>query len=339
MKIELSAVVPVFNEGPDVARFIQLLAQCLSRHTASFEIVVVDDGSTDQSIEAVLAVAAQCRVRVLRLSRNFGKESALSAGLHVARGDAAVLIDGDFQHPPEVIEDFVRLWRGGAHMVIGVRSGRATDSPVRRLLSSAFYRVFNWLANVRLEQGAGDFRLLDRKVITALNALPERRRFMKGLYSWVGFRTERVTYTVGPRAFGASKWSLRSLSRFALQGLISFSERPLSLLAYLGFAFAIPALGYGGVILVEALFSGNPVPGWPTIVTAVMFFGGMNLVALSLIGRYVGELFLEVKGRPAFVVMSDEDFLHSSEPAATPSLTLPTQRDTARLGVGVTAIR
>jgi glycosyltransferase involved in cell wall biosynthesis len=316
MKIELSAVVPVFNEGPEVAGFIQALAQSLSTHCPSFEIVVIDDGSTDQCVEAILEVAQQARVRVVRLSRNFGKESALSAGLQLARGDAAVLIDADFQHPPHVIGDFVRLWRDGAHMVIGVRSDRATDSLVRRLLSSAFYRLFNWLAHVRLEQGAGDFRLLDRRVIDAINALPERRRFMKGLYSWVGFRTERVSYTVEPRAFGNSKWSLGALSRFAVHGLISFSERPLSLLAYLGFAFAVPALGYGAVILSEALFSGNPVPGWPTIVTAVMFFGGMNLVALSLIGRYVGELFLEVKGRPAFVVMSDQDFVPGHDPAA-----------------------
>jgi glycosyltransferase involved in cell wall biosynthesis len=320
MKIELSAVVPVYNEGPEVRRFIEALAETLAEQSDSWEIVVVDDGSReDGSIAAILEVAAQCRVRLVRFSRNFGKESALSAGLDTVRGDAAILIDADFQHPLATIRDFIRLWRGGAHMVYGVRGDRATDPALRRVSSKAFYRLFNWLSNIQLESGAGDFRLLDRKVINAINGMPERRRFMKGLYSWVGFRTAKVTYDVQPRAFGETKWGFSDLGRFAIQGIISFSEKPLRLLAYFGMALSTPALLYGVFIAFESLVRGNPVPGWPTIVTAVMFFGGLNLTALSLIGRYIGELFLEAKGRPAYILMSDEDFATAGHSArATP---------------------
>jgi glycosyltransferase involved in cell wall biosynthesis len=269
MNIELSAIVPMFNEGPDVARFIEALAATLSDLTPDWEIVVVDDGSRDGSIAAVRGVAARCRVRLIRFSRNFGKESALSAGLQAARGRAAVMIDSDFQHPLATIPEFVRCWRAGAHMVYGVRGDRATDPTLRRISSKAFYRVFNWISNIQLESGAGDFRLLDRKVIDAINALPERRRFMKGLYSWVGFETARVVYDVQPRAFGETKWGMGDLGRFAVQGLISFSEKPLRLLAYFGMAFSFPSLLYGAFIAFESLVRGNPVPGWPTIVTAI----------------------------------------------------------------------
>ena len=309
MKIELSAIVPVFNEGPDVARFFEALAAALAEQTPDWEIIAIDDGSRDGSVAAIRAVAARCRVRIIRFSRNFGKESALSAGLQAARGRAAIMIDADFQHPLATIPEFVRHWRAGAHMVYGVRGDRATDPALRRISSKAFYRLFNWLSNIQLESGAGDFRLLDRKVIDAINAMPERRRFMKGLYSWVGFETAKVVYDVQPRAFGETKWGFGDLGRFAIQGLISFSEKPLRLLAYFGVLFSLPSLFYGAFIAFESLVRGNPVPGWPTIVTAVMFFGGLNLVALSLIGRYIGELFLEAKGRPAYILMSDEDFI------------------------------
>jgi glycosyltransferase involved in cell wall biosynthesis len=315
MDIELSAVVPIYNEGPGVGPFIEALAARLARHTGAWEIVAVDDGSRDGSCEAIRRVAASCRVRLLRLSRNFGKESALSAGLALARGRAVVMIDADFQHPIETIDEFVRLWKGGAQMVYGVRASRATDGFVRRWLSRTFYRIFNWLCDIRLESGAGDFRLLDRCVVDAINSMPERRRFMKGLYSWVGFQTASVVYEVQPRAYGETKWGFGALGRFAMQGLISFSERPLKLLAHIGLVFATPAFAYGIYILAQTLFAGNPVPGWPTVVTAVIFFGGINLVALSLIGRYVGELFLEAKGRPTYLLMSDEDF---AQPADVP---------------------
>lgn len=333
MNMELSAIVPMFNEGPEVARFIEALAATLSELTPEWEIIVVDDGSRDGSIAAVRGVAARCRVRLIRFSRNFGKESALSAGLQAARGRAAVMIDSDFQHPLATIPEFVRCWRAGAHMVYGVRGDRATDPALRRISSKAFYRVFNWISNIQLESGAGDFRLLDRKVIDAINALPERRRFMKGLYSWVGFETARVVYDVQPRAFGETKWGFGDLGRFAVQGLISFSEKPLRLLAYFGVAFSLPSLLYGAFIAFESLVRGNPVPGWPTIVTAVMFFGGLNLVALSLIGRYVGELFLEAKGRPSYILMSDEDFVANQpavrspgEPAVLHGMSAPSVR-------------
>jgi hypothetical protein len=228
-----------------------------------------------------------------------------------------VLIDADFQHPIETIDEFLRLWRGGALMVYGVRASRATDGAVRRVLSQGFYRLFNWLCDIRLESGAGDFRLLDRRVVDAINSLPERRRFMKGLYSWVGFDAVRVPYEVQPRAYGETKWGFGALGRFAMQGLISFSEKPLKLLAHFGLVFASPAFVYGIYILADTVFLGNPVPGWPTVVTAVMFFGGLNLVALSLIGRYIGELFLEAKGRPSYLLMSDEDFVAGSSRAPT----------------------
>ena len=338
MNVELSAVVPIYNEGPEVARFIEALSAQLARLTPDYEIVVVDDGSRDGSIDAVRRVAPASRVRLIRLSRNFGKESALSAGLSMVRGRAAVMIDADFQHPVATIDEFVRAWRAGAHMVYGVRADRATDGFLRRVSSKAFYRIFNWLSSVPLEPGAGDFRLLDRKVIDAINALPEKQRFMKGLYAWVGFETARVSYEVQPRAHGETKWGFGSLGRFAIQGLISFSEKPLRLLAHFGLMFAVPSFLYGLYILFGALMLGNEVPGWPTIVTAVMFFGGLNLTALSLIGRYVGELFLEAKGRPSYIAMSDEDHVPAAMPvvalAGAGVVSTPTLVESTRLRAG-----
>lgn len=304
----ISAVVPMFNEAASAAPFLGALRDRLSALTPRFEIVVVNDGSRDATRREVLRVAPACAVHYLELSRNFGKEAALGAGLEAARGEVVVLIDGDGQHPMDLIPAMLARWRDGADMVYGVRASRRGETWFKRLGAAAFYRLLGLGSHVEIPAGAGDFRLMDRKVVEALKGLPERTRFLKGLYGWVGFRSEPITFEVAPRAGGRSAYGPGRLTGLALAGITSFSTLPLRAVGLAGALISFAALAYGAWVVIEKLVYEVPVPGYPTLAASIMFFSGVQLLSLGIIGEYVGRIFEEVKRRPHFLVGDAVDF-------------------------------
>ncbi len=304
---ELSVIVPVFNEcenlRPLVARLIPALA-CVK----DFEILFIDDGSTDATLDALRDLHREDpRVRGLSFSRNFGKEIAIAAGVDAARGRGAVIMDADLQHPPEAIPDFVSKWRDGYQNIYGVRQSRDTDSAARRWMTSHFYRLFRVFGEIGLPEGAGDFRLLDRVALNALKSLRERARFSKGLYAWIGFRSVGVPFNVADRHSGESKFSYSKLTRFAFDGIVSFTTAPLKAWSYIGAVIAAFALINAIYYLLEALVFGVSVPGFPSLIVSVMFFAGVQLISLGVLGEYIGRVFAEVKGRPLYLVAEKID--------------------------------
>ena len=300
---ELSVVVPVFNEAENLPVLAPRLVATLAPIVASFEVVFVDDGSSDGSMDAIRALnVADPRFRAVSLSRNFGKEIAIAAGLEHCRGRAAVIIDADLQHPPETIARFVELWRQGYENVYGQRVDRSADSALRRALTDRFYKLFESFGETHLPPGAGDFRLLDRKAIDALATMQERARFSKGLYAWIGFKSIGVPFAVADRAHGTSKFSYRKLTRFALDGLASFSSLPLQVWTYVGFAISAFALLTAVYFLLEYIFKGATTPGFATTIISVMLLSGVQLLSLGVLGGYIGRIFSEVKRRPLYIV-------------------------------------
>ena len=297
----------MLDEGRHAKEFLRTLRAALAALSDDFEIVLVNDGSRDDTRERVLEVADECAVHYLELSRNFGKEAALGAGLDVARGDVVAIIDGDGQHPPEMLAAMLERWRQGADMVYGVRANRRAESWLKRSGAAAFYAAMARASHIEIPAHAGDFRVLDRKVVDALKRLPERARFMKGLYAWVGFRSEPIEFEPGPRAAGRSTFGLGRLFTLAADGLTSFSTWPLRAVSVLGATVSIVALGYGLWVILEERWYGIPVPGYPTIVVSIMFFSGVQLLSLGVIGAYLGRVFEEVKRRPNFVVADSVD--------------------------------
>ncbi len=300
---ELSVVIPMFNEADNLALLVETLTPVLERCAASFEVVFVDDGSSDGTLDALRrANDADPRLRTVSFSRNFGKEIAIAAGLDHARGDAVVIMDADLQHPPHMIETFMARWREGYQNVYGQRVDRTGDSPMRRALTMRFYRLFESFGETSLPPGAGDFRLLDRKAVDALRAMPERARFSKGLYAWIGFRSIGVPFEVAERAFGTSKFSYRKLTRFALDGLMSFSTLPLKVWTYVGTIISIFALATAVFFIFRTMAHGADVPGYASLIVSIMFFAGVQLMSLGILGEYIGRIFAEVKRRPLYLV-------------------------------------
>ncbi|WMD18609.1 glycosyltransferase family 2 protein [Achromobacter seleniivolatilans] len=298
----VTCVIPCLNEAENLRVLLPLLRSRLAALCTSWEIIVSDDGSTDGT-EALMAEWTQHEgFRYVQLSRNFGKEAALSAGLEAAAGNAVICLDADLQHPPALIEQMLARWAAGAEMVYAVRETRADESWLKRSGASWFYKLLSSSRGVDVPAHAGDFRLMDRCVVDALIALPERTRFMKGLYAWVGFKGEALSYTPDERMHGDSRFSGLRLVRLALDGLTAFTTWPLRLVSLVGVAFAVLAMGYAAYLVGEYLLSGNQVSGWTTIVTAVLFFAGVNLISLGVVGEYVARIFDEVKGRPLYVV-------------------------------------
>jgi glycosyltransferase involved in cell wall biosynthesis len=312
----ISIVVPVLNEAENIPALVSRLTPILDTLEARWEIVFVDDGSTDSTLAAIKALHDQDpRFVAISFSRNFGKEIAIAAGLRYARGDAAIIMDADLQHPPEMVRAFVAHWRSGYQVVYGQRRNREADRPVRRLLSGAFYRLFNALARTDIPKNAGDFRLLDRRAIEAMNALNETSRFNKGLFSWIGFRSIGVPYTVAARTHGTSKWNFARLLRFALDGLTSFSTLPLRIWSLIGLAISFTAFAYALVFLVRTLLFGVDVPGFPSLIISVMFFAGVQLISLGVLGEYLGRVYEQVKARPLFIVAEEVGIArHESDP-------------------------
>lgn len=300
----LSLVVPVFNEEHALVPFLSATLPTLEACAPELEILFVDDGSQDGTLPQLRKLAASdSRIRYLAFSRNFGKEAALSAGIEHARGDAVVLIDADLQDPPELIATFIRHWRDeGYDMVYGVRQTRRADSTAKRQTAGWFYHIFNRVSETPIPTNAGDFRLLDRRVVEALRRLPERNRFMKGLYAWTGFRQLGVPYHRPARQVGSSKFHYWKLWNFALDGIFSFSTLPLRVWSYLGGVVALLAFCYIVVIITKVLLLGRDVPGYASLMTTVLFFGGMQLLSIGVLGEYLGRLVTESKRRPLYLI-------------------------------------
>lgn len=309
--IVLSLVVPVFNEEAGIAPFLARATPAIEAACrrigpgTGYEIVFVDDGSTDAT-PAILMLARQQspHIEIVSLSRNFGKDAALAAGLRHARGKAVVPIDVDLQDPPEVLADMVAHWMAGAVIVNGVRCDRDADTVLKRLTAGLFYRVYNGVADQGIPANAGDFRLLDRQVVDILNGLPERSRFMKGLFSWVGFTQAEVRFVREARHTGQTKWRYWRLWNFALDGLTGSTTVPLRIWTYVGVTVAALALLYGAFLIGLTLITGSGVPGYPSLMVAVLFLGGLNLLSLGIMGEYVGRIAAEVRGRPLYLVRS-----------------------------------
>jgi glycosyltransferase involved in cell wall biosynthesis len=301
----LSVVVPVKNEEQSVAPFVARLAPILDKVAAGegWEILFVDDGSTDATLASIVAANQRDgRVRALSLSRNFGKEAALSAGLDHARGAAVIPMDVDMQDPPEVLPAMVAKWREGHEMVFGVRRCRDSDGWAKRVTAGLYYRAHNMVSQDKIPENAGDFRLLDRKVVEVIRALPERNRFMKGLFAWAGFRQASVEYDRAERETGSTKYNYWKLWTLALDGITSASTVPLRIWSYVGALVALFALSYGTFLALDTLMFGNPVPGYASIMVSVLFLGGVQLISLGVLGEYVGRILTETKQRPLYVV-------------------------------------
>ncbi len=305
--VELSLVIPVKDEeeaiGVFLARVVPILEGLDDPAARSFEILFIDDGSSDRTLDLIRAAnAADPRVRGLSLSRNFGKEAALSAGLDHARGLAVIPIDVDLQDPPDVIAPMIVKWRSGYDVVYGVRDNRESDSLPKRLTADLYYRAHNRLSSDKIPEHAGDFRLLDRRVVEVIKSMPERNRFMKGLFAWAGFKSAGVSYHREERTVGATKYNYWKLWTLAVDGITSASTVPLRVWSYLGGAVALFALGYAIFIVVRTLTSGIEVPGYASMMVAVLFLGGLQLLSLGVLGEYVGRILTEVKHRPLYVV-------------------------------------
>lgn len=299
----LSIVCPLYNEAEALTGFLQRLVPVLEAMQAQYEIVCVNDGSTDSTLDHLLAARQQHpQLVILNLSRNFGKEAALTCGIDHARGAAVIPIDVDLQDPPELIPEMLQLWQQGFDVVLAQRTDRSTDNLFKRTTADWFYRLHNMIADAPIPPNVGDFRLMDRKVVEALKALPERRRFMKGLFAWVGFRQAVIPYRRAAREAGSSKFSGWRLWNFALEGITSFSTAPLRFWTYLGLLFALLSFLYGSFIIGRVLLLGRDMPGYASLITVVLFLGGIQLIGLGVLGEYLGRIYSEAKGRPVYIV-------------------------------------
>ena len=320
----LAVVVPAYNEGDGLREFHRRLSAALAGLDLDACVIYVDDGSRDTTWGVMQALAAEDRrVATLRLSRNFGKELALTAGLDYADADAVVVIDADLQDPPEVIAQFVDRWREGYDVVYGTRDERAGETWLKRATAAMFYRIIGRISTTPIPADTGDFRLLSRRAHVALKGLRERHRFMKGLFAWVGFRQCALVYQRDPRHAGESKFNYWKLWNFALEGITSFSAAPLKVATYIGVLTALFAFLFGILVVVKAALFGDTVRGYPSLMAVMLFLGGLQLLALGIIGEYLGRLFMEAKQRPLYLIDAVEPArsasmdarMHPGEPA------------------------
>lgn len=299
----LSLVIPAFNEAEAIEHTLAALTPILARLDCRAEVVIVNDGSTDATVEKARAFRTDAfAVVVVDLSRNFGKEAALSAGLSAAQGDAVIPIDADLQDPPELIPEMLRQWRQGAEVVLARRADRRSDGVLKRITAAYFYRLMNRVADVSIPENVGDFRLMDRAVVDVICALPENRRFMKGLFAWAGFRTVTLDYQRPARIAGETKFNGLRLLNLAVEGITSFSTAPLRIATLTGALVAVAAFGYGGFIISHTLIYGRDLPGYASLMSVVLFMSGIQLMALGLIGEYVGRTYIESKRRPPYLI-------------------------------------
>ena len=302
----LSVIIPLLNEADGLDALSARLAEVLDTTGCDWDVLFVDDGSTDGTLRGLKVLSTKDpRFSAISLSRNFGKERAIAAGLHYVQGDAAIIMDGDLQHPPKIILDFLARWREGFDIVYGQRMARDTEGPIRRGMAHGFYAFFRVLSQTPIPKDSGDFRLLNRKAIDAMNQLGERERFNKGLFSWIGFRTTAVPYQVAERSKGRAKWRTDKLMKLASDGITSFSNVPLRVSSVLGFLISISALTYALYFLVWTLAFGADLPGFPSLIISIMLLSGVQLLSLGVIGEYLGRVYEEVKGRPLYLVAEE----------------------------------
>lgn len=301
--MRLSLVVPLFNEEQAVQLFYRSVRGQPALAAYTVEILLINDGSTDRTAEYAKALALSDRdVVLINFSRNFGKEAALFAGLEYASGDAVIPMDVDLQDPIEVVPQLLAEWQKGADVVLAKRRNRSSDGYLKRHSASMFYHLLNRIAYTHIEENVGDFRLMDRKVVDVIKALPEQQLFMKGVLSWAGFTVAIVEYDRAPRAVGQSKFNAWKLWNLAMDGITSFSTLPLRLWSYIGGCISLLALVYAGWLVLDKWLFGNPVPGYPSLMTAILFLGGVQLIGIGILGEYVGRIYMEAKHRPRYVV-------------------------------------
>lgn len=301
--IRLSIVVPAFNEEEVLPEFYRRVAEVAGNLDASVEVIFVNDGSTDKTLDILQSLKAlDPRVAIVDLSRNFGKEIAMTAGLDHTHGDAVVIIDADLQDPPELIPEMINHWQDGYDVVYARRTSRAGEARLKKATAHLFYRLIRNMSHIYIPPDTGDFRLLSRRAVHALSGLREQHRFMKGLFAWIGYPQKAIFYERHARHDGNSKWNYIGLWNFAIEGITSFSILPLKLATYVGVLAAFGAFLYGMFIILQTLLFGNPVPGYPSLLVVVLFLGGIQLMAIGVIGEYLGRTFNEAKGRPLYLL-------------------------------------
>jgi glycosyltransferase involved in cell wall biosynthesis len=329
MPPEISVVVTLYNEELNINYLFERLLAILKRLDTSFEIVCINDGSRDHTLQCLLDQRSRYpEIKVINLSRNFGKEIALTAGIDYAAGAAVIPIDADLQDPPELIEELVAKWREGYDIVNATRRSRQGETWLKRFTANLFYKIISRMSSIPIPQNTGDFRLLDRKVVEALKRLPERTRFMKGLFAWVGFEQTSIFFDREPRLKGKTTWNYWRLWNLAIEGITSFSFLPLKIWSYLGLVISLLALLYASFLVIRTLISGIDVPGYASTIVAILFLGGIQLLTLGIIGEYLGRVYEEVKGRPLYLVRECYGF--PKEPLESENLHSPDRKKLLR---------
>lgn len=305
----ISIVCPFYNEEKMVPFFFNELLKTVASINDEIEIICINDGSTDQTLQRLIeqkdTALKHIHIRIIDFSRNFGKEAALTAGIDCARGDAVVPIDTDLQDPPELINALIDKWREGYEVVLAKRHDRTSDTWVKRKTAEWFYRLHNSISSPPIPENVGDFRLLSRAAVEALKKLPERERFMKGLFNWVGFKTAEIEYVRKSRKAGHTKFSLFKLWNFAIDGITSFSTVPLKIWSYLGFLISLFAFTYGTLIIIRTLVQGVDVPGYASLLVIILFLGGLQLIGIGVLGEYLGRIYIETKNRPIYIIRQE----------------------------------
>jgi glycosyltransferase involved in cell wall biosynthesis len=300
---KLSIICPIYNEAQNIEVFYRRVKSVLDNLPYDQECVFINDGSKDNSLALLHALYCNDKsVKIINLSRNFGKEIALTAGIDLCTGDAVIPIDADLQDPPELIRTLVEKWEEGYDVVFATRTSRKAESILKKLSALLFYKILNFFSRTRIPKNTGDFRLMDRKVVDSLKELREVHRFMKGLFSWVGFKQTGITYVRDPRYAGKTKWNYFKLFNLAIEGITSFSDKPLKFASLIGVLISLGALGYGGYFLINTVLFGNPIPGYPSLVTIMLFLGGVQLLSLGIIGEYIGRTYMESKRRKLYFI-------------------------------------
>ncbi len=299
----ISIICPAYNESDGIGIFLEHLVPVMDRLNQTYEIVFVNDGSRDNTLEVLLQAKKRYNhIRILNLSRNFGKEAALTAGLENAKGEAVVAIDTDLQHPPQIIEQFVKKWQEGYDVVVGKRLSRTGEHPLKKVAAKLFYTLHNKISDIEIPADIGDFRLMSRKVVDALKQLPENQRFMKGIFAWVGFKTAIVEYYQEERVAGKSSFNGWKLWNFALDGITSFSTVPLRVWLYIGVVIAAISFMFGIWIAVKTIVFGVETPGYASTMVMILFLGGIQLMGIGIMGEYIGRLYKEAKRRPVYIL-------------------------------------
>ncbi len=306
----ISVVVPCFNEQENVAQFMREISPVLDALEERYEIIFIDDGSADNTLPLLSLIAQEnAAIKIISLSRNFGKEAALTAGLDHAAGDAIIPIDVDLQDPVALITQMVEKWKAGAEVVIAKREDRSADTLFRRVTARLFYKLMSYLSSTPFPRDVGDYRLMDRMVVQAVRDMGERNRFMKGLFSWPGFNTEVISYRRPQRTVGASRWHAWRLFNYALDGIFSFSTAPLRMWTYIGLLLSVFSMAFLVYIVIKTLMFGVELPGYASIISIILFFSGINLIGMGILGEYMGRIFIEVKQRPVYVIRKKIGFI------------------------------